>query len=182
MAARKFFGGFGMSRVGRDRREAYELWVSDPMSVEILVERVSEGETLKELCESRGLPYGRVARWISETEGVRERYELALRLWADGLATETIAISDGMGGDEDWKEVGRDKLRIETRLKLASRLDRERYGERVRHDVGGGVVVVDAGLVGMAGALLDRVVGGRVERVVGELPGRVENGDENGQG
>lgn len=93
----------------------------------MIFQRVAEGETLKEVCKSRRWPYSVVARWVGETPEAFKGYEFALRLWADSLATETIAVADLT----DPTEVGHGKLRVDARMKLASRLDRARYGDKV---------------------------------------------------
>ena len=68
-----------------------------------------------------------VAKWVAETPEVMRAYEQALRFWADAMATETPGIADGA----DPTEVGKAKLQTDVRMKLASRLDRARYGEKV---------------------------------------------------
>lgn len=125
----------------------FEEWKKDPLTPSILVQRMAEGETLKEMCKSLELPYSQVARHIAGTPALKMEYDAALQIWADSLAQATVAIAEGAprqavdpGGaplfDEAGKpvmvaaEVPRDKLRVETNLKLAGKWDRERYGER----------------------------------------------------
>jgi len=148
-----------LPRVGK--MEEYEAFVGDERSAEELVQRVAEGETLKEFCRSRNLPYGRVAQWICENEGVLGKYEAALRLWADALAQEAVQLAR----EATPQTVGVAKLRIGTHLKLAGKWDRERYGERLRVD-GAVRVPVDAGLVGLAGEMLARITGRAEHRVL----------------
>ncbi len=111
-----------------DRRGRIERWEAERGgAAEVIFQRVAEGETLKSVCKSRRWPYSIVARWVGETPDVMKAYEFALRLWADSLATETVGIADGT----DATEVGRGKLQTDVRMKLAARLDRARYGEKV---------------------------------------------------
>lgn len=112
----------------KDRRGRIERWEAERSGAEeVIFQRVAEGETLKAICRSRRWPYSIVARWVGETPSVFKAYEFALRLWADSLATETPGIAD----DADPTEVGHAKLRVDARMKLASRLDRARYGDKV---------------------------------------------------
>lgn len=112
----------------KDRRGRIERWEADKATAEgEIFQRVAEGETLKQICRLRRWPYSMVAKWVGETPSVFKAYEFALRLWADSLAVETVEIADGT----DATEVGLGKLRTDTRIKLASRLDRQRYGDKV---------------------------------------------------
>ena len=111
-----------------DRRGRIERWEEERGGAEeVIFQRVAEGETLKEVCRSRKWPYSLVARWVGETPEVFKAYEMALRLWADSLATESVGIADGT----DPTEVNHGKLRVDTRRWMASRLDRQRYGDKV---------------------------------------------------
>ena len=135
----------------------FEDVVADPLALQELVRCVTEGRALKDVAKLWRVPYGRLAQWVVEDADRTSQYEGALRIWADSLAQETVRIADG-GGEE---EVGRDKLRIETRLKIASKLYRERYGEKVQvqHT---GTPAADAGLLSAAGDLI-RLVAKRAE-------------------
>jgi hypothetical protein len=57
------------------------------------------------------------------------------------LAQESVKIADD-GGSPEAGEVQRDKLRIDTRLKLASKLNRARYGDAVEHKHTGSVSLI----------------------------------------
>lgn len=133
--------------------------LGDPVTLRVITSRVAEGETLREVCKSRGWPYSLVARWLSEDDGRRAEYEWSLRLWADAVAQECVTIADTTqlgairktdadGGvtvtEEDM--LAHRKLQIETRMRLAARWDRERYGERSAVDVkhGGNITVTVA--------------------------------------
>ena len=111
--------------------------------MDVVVQRVAEGETLQQLAEVWTVPYGRLAKWVADDDGRRGQYEGALMLRADLEAQKAIEIADN-----ESEDVARDKLRVETRLKLAGKWDRKRYGERVEDG--------SAQLVGaLAAAILD---------------------------
>ncbi len=123
--------------------------LADPLTPDVILRRVAEGETLKEICRSRGWPYSMVAQWMIETPGMAVQYEQALAFWGDAVAQETLAISDESAGAANPYEVTAAKLRIDTRLKLASRWNRARYGETPAVTVnagGGSLVAILAGL------------------------------------
>lgn len=106
--------------------EAFEEWKSDVNVPAMLMSRVGEGESLKEICKSAGMPYSLVARWIAETPVLKAQYDAALQLKADSLAHE--ALDDANGATNET--VAPTKLRVDTKLKLAGKWDRARYGER----------------------------------------------------
>jgi hypothetical protein len=106
--------------------QAFDEWKKDPLSVTVLVQRVAEGGTLKAYCTSIGVPYSLVAQYVAQTPAVKSQYDAALQMWGDSLAQETVGIAD----KADAETIGASKLQVETRLKLAGKIDRERYGER----------------------------------------------------
>jgi len=109
-------------------------------------------EALKEERDKRGWSWGALWKWIvGDVERYRD-YMQALEAHVQMLVLETVGIADGASSED----VAVAKLKIDTRLKVAGKLDRERWGERVKVEAGS-VVVLDAGLVGFAGALLERL-------------------------
>lgn len=117
----------------------FEEVIKQPNTMSIVVQRLTDGERLREIAKAWEIPYGRLAAWIAEDAERKSQYEAALSIWADSLAQEAVAIADEQAevvkenGETFDPNVQRDKLRIDTRLKLASRWNRERYGERVQH-------------------------------------------------
>lgn len=115
--------------------ERFNEWKLDVNVPAMLFSRVGEGETLAEICKNQEIPYSLVARWIEETPALKAEYELARKSWADRLAQETLKIADDVEGADEASHVSAAKLRVDTRLKLAGKLDRERYGERDQGNV-----------------------------------------------
>ena len=117
----------------------FEHVIRQPDTMSIIVQRLTDGERLREIARAWEIPYGRLAAWIAEDAERKSQYEAALAIWADSLAQEAVAIADEQAevrkenGETFDPNVQRDKLRIETRLKLAARWNRERYGEKVQH-------------------------------------------------
>ena len=93
-----------------------------------------------EVCKQMGLSYGALLAWVTLEDERTERFDRALKLRAQLLAEETLAIADG----EEGAVVARDKLRIQVRQFLASKWDRKRYGEHVSHEVSATLTIGDA--------------------------------------
>ena len=117
----------------------FEHVIKQDNTMSIIVQRLTDGERLREIAKAWEIPYGRLAAGIAEDAERKSQYEAALSIWADSLAQEAVAIADEQAevvkenGETFDPNVARDKLRIDTRLKLASRWNRERYGEKVQH-------------------------------------------------
>lgn len=130
----------------------------------IIFERVADGEELRELAKSWALPKARFVEWFTtEHAGL---YETALKVRADRLAHE--ALEDAAGATPET--IGPAKLRVETKLKIASKWDRSRYGEQKSEAV---QVVVNISDVPREIALLEERLGLRA-KVVDALPAAVE--------
>jgi hypothetical protein len=110
-----------------------EAVIADESIPGVVFQRVCDGETLRDIAKAWELPKGQFVRWFSTEHA--DLYDAALKVRADDLAHEALSISDEQSevvkenGDTFDPDVPRDKLRIDTRLKLASRWDRKRYGE-----------------------------------------------------
>lgn len=124
------------------------------------LDKIACGDSPKAIADEHLILFGVFMRWVDADEHRRREYDAALRIATEGHAHDCIAIADeqkeavGPGGKVYDPDVARDKLRIETRLKLAGKWDRPRYGETVKHEHSGAVVAIDAGLVGVASQLL----------------------------
>ena len=136
--------------------EVEELLRGDPGWWYGLCGKVSEvgpRRALKEICELRGWDRAGLKEWILKDDGRKAQFEAAKREFVDDAAWERLEIVD-QAKPEDVMVA---KLRSETRKDIAGRVDRPVWGDRVSVD-GGGVPVLDAALVGFAGALLERLV------------------------
>lgn len=138
--------------------------IEDPTTLSVIVQRVTDGETLKDIAVAWKIPYGRLAEWLIEDRERSEQYNQALAIWVDSLAHESVKIADD-GGAEAGK-VQRDKLRIDTRLKLAGKLNRPRYGDAVEHKHTGSVSLISV----LSSLPRGRVVDVTPEAATGALP------------
>lgn len=104
--------------------------IEQPNTLDILVQRVAEGETVKEIARAWDIPHGRLSAWLLADKQRCEQYFRAQQVHAHTLVEEAVDIADNLEGD-----VKRDKLRIETRFQTAAYHARDRYGAQEK---GGG--------------------------------------------
>lgn len=117
-----------------------------------IINRLADGQNLREVCRMEGMPnWATVYRWVEDDEAFMQRFMRARVLGFDAIAydSKTIAATPMMGerrktwtqkvdGElvemvEVWTEemLGHRKLMVETNLKLLSKWDPKRYGERL---------------------------------------------------
>jgi hypothetical protein len=133
-----------------------------PEAANEICERLAKGESLRSICadeESGWLPSERtVFRWLETNEAFRQQYAHAREVQAETLVDQIIDIADGKD-KLDPKELeaqvasdtvvirdhNRDRLRIESRKWVASKLAPKKYGEKVTTEhtgEGGGPITV----------------------------------------
>lgn len=110
-------------------------WWSD------VFDRIACGVSPRDIAKEYCLRYAILARVIGESDDRQKEYEDALKIASDGYAHEVVAIADDGSNDTyvddegrrkvDTDVIARSKLRIETRLKLAGKWHRGRYGDTV---------------------------------------------------
>lgn len=94
----------------------------------VIVQRVAEGETLKQLAVVWEVPYGRLAQWIVEDRDRSEQYVAAKALCEAARADEVHEIAERVG---DKLELGKAALRIKAIQWAASKWNPARFGDRV---------------------------------------------------
>jgi hypothetical protein len=115
-------------------------------------------EGLQAICAAWGVPYGRMLTWLMMDARRYAVYERALEVAAHGLISEVIEIADN-----ESPATQRDRLRVDARFRVAESHARDKYGKRVQMDAPP-AALVDAGLVGTAVALLEKLSQGRSAR------------------
>ncbi len=135
------------------RVEIVELVAGDPQWWSGFCAKVVEVGPLvaiREERELRGWAEGAFRQWLRADEGRYAEFEAAMRDHADimGWQTKEVAFGEGEPADK--------KVKIDTLFKLAGKVNRPAWGESIKQD-GGGVVVLDAGLVLEMGALLAKL-------------------------
>ena len=127
-----------------------------------VIQWIANGKPLREFCRIEGNPCFRtVYDWLEKDEQFSARFARARELGEDVIAQECLEIADN--GENDWMErtnkkgesigwmvngeaVLRSRLRDDTRLKLLSKWNPKKYGERIEHtgEVGIKTVIVPA--------------------------------------
>lgn len=99
---------------------------SDEMAAKICEEIVA-GKSIRDICKQEDFPHvSTVFRWLAANEAFREQYARAREAQSEVMAQEMLDIADSSTGD-----VQRDKLRIDTRKWLASKLKPKKYGDKM---------------------------------------------------
>lgn len=107
-----------------------------------ICERLANGESLRAICADDGMP-GRstVFRWLGDNESFRDQYARAREEQAEALADEIVSIADEVDavvkhdGEDvrlslDATAVARNRLRVDARKWVASKLKPKKYGDR----------------------------------------------------
>ncbi len=95
-----------------------------------ICERLSKGEPLAVICRDEGMPCPNTVRsWAKEREPLAEAIARAREDGFDEIAARVRETARGLGESTD--DVQRDKLIIETDLKLLAKWDPKRYGDRL---------------------------------------------------
>ena len=126
----------------------------------------AKGRTVAQACKKIGVPLGTFTDWMGANDALGLAYARARIQYIETLAAETISISDedvdvDVGGRTDTGAVQRNRLRVDSRKWLLSKLKPEKYGERLT----------------LAGDEANPLVISKVERVVinGEPRKQIDN-------
>ncbi len=99
---------------------------------------IALGYSLAEICKLDEMPgYRTIMTWLSDEKkgDFRHKYARAREDQADYLADEIIDIADEpVTCNED---VARNRLRVDARKWVASKLKPKKYGDKIEHEVGG---------------------------------------------
>lgn len=144
--------------VAPDGRTTVNYSVEDKAKAkQAICDGLAEGTPFEELRrELVGIPTsGTLCKWKKEDEEFRKDFAHARKAGYDVIASDCLRIADD--GSNDWMDsndednpgyklngehIQRSKLRVDTRLKLLSKWDSSRYGERVQVDADKPLVAV----------------------------------------
>jgi len=131
---------------GNSPIDRYAVVVGNPETMEVVGQRVIEGETLMQIARAWQVPVMRFVEWVVNDAVRCGQYQAALKVRADVIANETLAIADGVDESrvvkgENGQDIvlepdsRRDSLRVRTRLQLAGHFDPTRFGAKVEKNV-----------------------------------------------
>lgn len=112
--------------------------VADPNTMSIVVQRMADGETLKDIAKAWKVPYGKLCEWITEDRDRTEQFSNAQRFAAEALAQDVVAIADAATPET----VAVQRLRIDARKWATSKWDRPKYGDALEHKHTGGISLI----------------------------------------
>lgn len=108
-----------------------------------ILERLCSGEPLTKICRDEGMPCAAtVFNWEKSQEGFLEKVTRARESAADYMSHEILEIAEETPtctvSGENWTRtqvdpagIQRNKLRIDTRIKLMQMLKRKTYGDKI---------------------------------------------------
>ena len=104
--------------------------MTEAVQTEILT-RVSTGESLRKICSDKHLPNAKnVFSFIYSNEEFRNNYETSRREQAEWLGEEIVDIADNDTGDTQ-----RDRLRIDARKWVMSKMLPKKYSDKIDVDM-----------------------------------------------
>ena len=121
----------------------WQKWSSTPdAAMESLCAHVMSGGHMAEYCKARGINYTTMLKWLNADPLRSEMYARAREDRADKIADEIVAISDEVevaaryDGEDvkltlDAAAVARNRLRVDARKWVASKLKPRTYGDKL---------------------------------------------------
>lgn len=105
--------------------------------VEEILRRIADGESLRSVCRSEGMPSRETVReWLDKDTDLAGQYARAVSERADVLVEDMLEIADAArGGDAEAVQAA--KLRVDTRKWVASKMAPRRYGDRAAVELSG---------------------------------------------
>jgi hypothetical protein len=102
-----------------------------PELVAAICERLGKGEALAAICRDDGMPATRTVRdWIEKMPEVSAAFACAREDGHDEIAARLRDVT--RGGEGSSGDVQRDRLIVETDLKLLAKWNPKRYGDKVQ--------------------------------------------------
>ena len=105
---------------------------------EYICARLADGETLTQICRTRGLPTRQtVHRWRMRNPAFDDQYMRARCIGMEAMSDDMLAIADDdtldtlPDGSPNHASVGRARLQVDTRKFLLAKLAPRVYGDRV---------------------------------------------------
>lgn len=119
---------------------------------------ISEGRSLRSICAQSNMPStAAFMKWLNKDPALVEQYARAMESRGEHMFEDMLTIADNTEKDiivlEDGREivdhnvVSRDKLRIDTRKWILSRMNPKKYGDKAAVDVTSGGDKIDNTLV-----------------------------------
>jgi len=135
-----------MPRAGESNQGRQLVFMEDV--ADKVLERISNGESLRAVCLDPDMPDGSTIRkWLARNPDFARQYAYARDEQADSLFDETIFIADSLGVGVTSEQVQLARLQIDTRKWVAGKLRPKKYGDLVKHEhtgADGGAIALQA--------------------------------------
>lgn len=107
-----------------------------PETINSILEMMQSGKSLRNSCDAHGVSSGAFMLWVSEDRNLAEQYKAAREAMIDKIADDTVALSEvdperGPDGKVDSGWVSNQRLKIDTRKWLLSKLAPKKYGDKI---------------------------------------------------
>jgi hypothetical protein len=109
----------------------------DSDKAQAVLEEMRKGQSLRASCIAVGVPNSTFLGWVEADAELAEQYARARDSMIDAIADETMTIADEMPlthpetGAIDSGAVAHQRLRVETRKWLLSKVAPKKYGDRL---------------------------------------------------
>jgi hypothetical protein len=111
----------------------------DQAKADQICERLAKGEPLAVICRDDAMPqYRTVYDWADANEAFAANIARAREDGHEAIGADCLTIADNANGDTQ-----RDKLRVETRLKLLAKWSPKKYGDKLELEHSGELTVLD---------------------------------------
>ncbi len=139
-----------MTKTGKTKRRGRPTKYT-PTLAESICECLSSGESLTSICSAEGMPKRTtVVKWQGQHDTFATLYARARVAYADAIFDEAIEIADDASGDwttrtkngevirvVDHENIQRARLRVETRMKAAAKINPAKYGDKLDVNMSG---------------------------------------------
>jgi len=107
-----------------------------PETINSILEMMQSGKSLRNACDAHNVSSGSFMMWVSEDRNLAEQYKAAREAMIDKIADDTVALADaeperGPDGKVDSGWVSNQRLKIDTRKWLLSKLAPKKYGDKI---------------------------------------------------
>ena len=105
-------------------------------TAQAVFEHMAQGKSALKSCEAVAVPFSSFMRWIDEDAELAEQYARAREALIELMAAQTLEIADAPvpsteSGATDSGAVQKQRLQIDTRKWLLSKLAPKKYGEKI---------------------------------------------------
>ena len=106
-----------------------------PEFEEPILDRIDRGMTFDDIAAELGIQRRQIRRWRDAFEDFDRACKIARAMWADDNAVAAVKLADQVPRDRD--AVAKARLQVDARLRVASKLCPDVWGEKVDHRIGG---------------------------------------------